>query len=110
VAAEVTRDRNQKTESAEKEGGKRFWVYEINEDFRLMARAGLPAAFWFLALSRVRRGLIKGEIPLYALGDCLPPIGRRNLARHPMSQCPLWISNFTKPSSRIFNKSDWQAS
>jgi len=44
VAAEVTRDRNQKTESAEKEGGKQFWVYEINEDFRLMARPGLPAA------------------------------------------------------------------
>jgi hypothetical protein len=64
VAAEVTRDRNQKTESAEKEGGKRFWVYEINEDIRLMA----PAAFWFLALSRVRRGIIKGEIPLYARG------------------------------------------
>jgi hypothetical protein len=61
VAAEVTRDRNQKTESAEKEGGKQFWVYEINEDFRLMARPGLPAAFWFLALSRVRRGIIKGE-------------------------------------------------
>jgi hypothetical protein len=37
VAAEVTRDRNQKTESAKKEGGKRFCMYEINEDFRLMA-------------------------------------------------------------------------
>jgi hypothetical protein len=29
---------------------------------------------------------------------------------HPMSHRPLWISNFTKPSSRIFNKRDWQAS
>jgi hypothetical protein len=85
VAAEVTRDRNQKTESAEKEGGKQFWVYEIIEDFRLMARPGLPAAFWFLASSRVRRGLIEGEIPLYALGDCLPPIsssGNGDLAPH----------------------------
>jgi hypothetical protein len=45
MAAEVTRDRNQKTESAEKEGGKQFWVCEINEDFGLMARPSLPAAF-----------------------------------------------------------------
>jgi hypothetical protein len=43
VAAEVTRDRHQKTESAEKEGGKQFWVYEINEDFRLMVRPGHAA-------------------------------------------------------------------
>jgi hypothetical protein len=50
VAAEVTRNRNQKTESAEKEGGKQFWECEINEDFRLMARLGLPAAFSFSAL------------------------------------------------------------
>jgi len=28
----------------------------------------------------------------------------------PMSHRPLWISNFTKPSSHIFNRSDWQAS
>jgi hypothetical protein len=27
-----------------------------------------------------------------------------------MSHRPLWISNFTKPSSRIFNRRDWQAS
>jgi hypothetical protein len=48
VAAEVTRDRNQKAESAEKEGGKRFWAHEINnEDFRLTARPSLPAAFGF---------------------------------------------------------------
>jgi hypothetical protein len=47
MAAEVTRDRNQKTESAEKEGDKQFWVYEINEDFRLTARPGHPAADWF---------------------------------------------------------------
>jgi hypothetical protein len=68
VAAEVTRDRNQKTESAEKEGGERFWVYEINEDFWLMARHGPSRSLLVLALSRVRRGIIKGEIPLYALG------------------------------------------
>ena len=38
AAAEVTRDRNQKAESAEKEGGKQFWAQEINgEDFRLIA-------------------------------------------------------------------------
>src|ERR1700688_3251056 len=29
---------------------------------------------------------------------------RRNFAYHPMSHRPLWISNFTKPSSRIFNR------
>src|SRR5216684_6152598 len=27
-----------------------------------------------------------------------------------MSHRPLWISNFTKPSSRIFSRRDWQAS
>src|SRR5215472_2484950 len=27
-----------------------------------------------------------------------------------MSHRPLWISNFTKPSSRIFNRRDWQVS
>jgi hypothetical protein len=32
------------------------------------------------------------------------------LANHPMSHRPLWISNFTKPSSRIFNSRDWQVS
>jgi hypothetical protein len=37
AAAEVTRDRNQKAESAEKEGRKKFWVDEIKRDgFRLM--------------------------------------------------------------------------
>jgi ATP-dependent DNA ligase len=42
AAAEVTRDRNQKAESAEKEGRKKFWVHEIKHDgFRLMVR---PAA------------------------------------------------------------------
>ena len=42
TAAEVTRDRNQKAESTEKEGGRQFWVHEINiDDFRLMAQ---PAA------------------------------------------------------------------
>jgi phenylpropionate dioxygenase-like ring-hydroxylating dioxygenase large terminal subunit len=35
---------------------------------------------------------------------------RRNFTNYPMSHCPLWISNFTKPSSRIFNRRDWQAS
>jgi hypothetical protein len=49
VAAEVARDRIQKAESAEKEGGKQFRVHEINDEaFRLMARPGLPAAVWFL--------------------------------------------------------------
>ena len=39
AAAAVTRDRNQKAESAEKEGGNRFRVHEINEEnFRLMER------------------------------------------------------------------------
>jgi hypothetical protein len=28
----------------------------------------------------------------------------------PMSHRPWWISNFTNPSSRIFNRSDWQTS
>ena len=38
-AAEVTRDRNQKAESAEKEGRTNFWVHEIKHDgFRLMMR------------------------------------------------------------------------
>jgi hypothetical protein len=42
AAAEVTRDRNQEAESAEKEGRKKFWVREIKHDgFRLMLR---PAA------------------------------------------------------------------
>jgi hypothetical protein len=42
AAAEVTRDRNQKAESAEKEGRKKFEVHEIKHDgFRLMVR---PAA------------------------------------------------------------------
>ena len=37
AAAEVTRDRNQKAQSAEKEGGRNFWVHEIKHDgFRLM--------------------------------------------------------------------------
>src|ERR1700676_2626491 len=27
-----------------------------------------------------------------------------------MNHRPLWISNFTEPSSRIFNRSDWQDS
>jgi hypothetical protein len=84
VAAEVTRDRNQKTESAEKEGGKQFWVCEINEDFRLMARPGFPQPFGF-SLVASAPGLIKGEIRLYELGDCLPPIsssGNGDLAPH----------------------------
>jgi hypothetical protein len=39
AAAEVTRDRNQKAESAEKEGRNKFWVHEIKHDgFRLMMR------------------------------------------------------------------------
>src|SRR6202022_58786 len=29
---------------------------------------------------------------------------------YPRNHRPLWISNFTEPSSRIFNKSDWQDS
>ena len=37
AAAEITRDRNQKAESAEKEGRKKFW----HDGFRLMVR---PAA------------------------------------------------------------------
>jgi hypothetical protein len=38
-AAEVTRDRNQKAEGAEKEGRKQFWVHEIKHGgFRLMVR------------------------------------------------------------------------
>jgi hypothetical protein len=42
AAAEVTRDRNQKAESAEKEGRNKFWVREVKDDgFRLMVR---PAA------------------------------------------------------------------
>ena len=42
AAAEVTRDRNQKAESAEKEGRGKFGVHEIKHDgFRLMVR---PAA------------------------------------------------------------------
>jgi hypothetical protein len=84
LAAEVTRDRDQKTESAKKERGKQFWVCEINEDFRLMAPRP-SRSLLFLALLRVRRGLIKGEIPLNALGYCLPPInssGNGDLARH----------------------------
>ena len=37
AAAEVAQDRNQKAESAEKDGGKEFWVHEIKHDgFRLM--------------------------------------------------------------------------
>jgi hypothetical protein len=32
AAAEVTRDSNQKAESAEKEDGKQFRVHEINEE------------------------------------------------------------------------------
>jgi hypothetical protein len=49
AAAEVTRDRNQKAESAEKEGRKKFWVHEIKHDgFRLMVR---PArAFYEITL------------------------------------------------------------
>jgi hypothetical protein len=65
MAAEVTRDRNQKTESAEKEGGKQFWVCEINEDFGLTA----PQPSRSLLISRFvasARGLIKVEIPLYS--------------------------------------------
>jgi hypothetical protein len=43
VAAEVTRDRNQKAESAE-EGGKQSWVHEINDgDFRLVVRPAAPS-------------------------------------------------------------------
>jgi hypothetical protein len=43
AAAEVTRDRNQKAESAEKEGGKQFRVHEINDDdFRLVVRPAPP--------------------------------------------------------------------
>jgi hypothetical protein len=39
AAAEVTRDRNQKAESAEKEGRKKFRIHEIKHDgFRLMVR------------------------------------------------------------------------
>ena len=29
---------------------------------------------------------------------------------YPMNHSPLWISNFTEPSSRILNRSDWQDS
>jgi hypothetical protein len=36
--------------------------------------------------------------------------GSRNFANHPMSHRPGWISNFTKPSSRILNRKAWQAS
>src|ERR1700732_2885772 len=37
AAAEITRDRNQKAESAEKEDRKKFWVHAIKHDvFRLM--------------------------------------------------------------------------
>ena len=44
AAAEVTRDRNQKAESAEKEGSEQFWVHEINDDdFRLMVRPAAPS-------------------------------------------------------------------
>jgi hypothetical protein len=44
AAAEVTRDRNQKAESAEKEGGKQSGVHEINDDdFRLMVRPAAPS-------------------------------------------------------------------
>jgi ATP-dependent DNA ligase len=40
----VTQDRNEKAESAEKEGRKEFWVHEIKHDgFRLMLR---PAALF----------------------------------------------------------------
>jgi hypothetical protein len=31
-------------------------------------------------------------------------------AGYPMNHLPLWISNFTEPSSRIVNRSDWQDS
>ena len=44
AAAEVTRDRNQKAESAEKEDRKKFWVHEIEHDgFRLMERPAAPS-------------------------------------------------------------------
>jgi hypothetical protein len=35
--------------------------------------------------------------------DILPPF-------YPMNHRPLWISNFTEPSFRILNRSDWQDS
>jgi hypothetical protein len=39
AATEVTRDRNQKAEGAEKDGRRNFWVHEIKDDgFRLMMR------------------------------------------------------------------------
>jgi hypothetical protein len=57
-----------KKRRAQKRRRQAILVCEINEDFGLITRPGLRAAFWFLALSRVRRGIIEGEIPLYALG------------------------------------------
>jgi ATP-dependent DNA ligase len=45
AAAEVARDRNQKAESVEKEGRKKFWVHEIKHDgFRLMVRRAALSA------------------------------------------------------------------
>ena len=34
----------------------------------------------------------------------------RDHCDHPMSHRPPWMSNFTKPSSRIFKRRDWHAS
>ena len=33
-----------------------------------------------------------------------------HISDYPMSHSPLWMSNFTRPSSRIFRSRDWQAS
>ena len=38
------------------------------------------------------------------------PLRDPPLANHPMSHRPMWMSNFTKPSSRIFKRRDGQAS
>src|SRR5258708_7549544 len=32
-----------------------------------------------------------------------------SVSDYPMSHSPLWMSNFTRPSSRIFRSRDWQA-
>ena len=47
--------------------------------------------------------------PDRSLRDC-PMLRRDRSEGHLMSHRPLWISNFTDPSSRIFKRSDWQAS
>jgi hypothetical protein len=47
---------------------------------------------------------------LSADGDPRGAGRRRHSRNHAMIHRPLWMSNFTKFSSRIFNKRDWQAS